>query len=99
MREICIPISDFGDDEIAEVTLTVGQKKLSYSFKVESFPWNLDESLDHSDDSDVHHASPEQIMMLRGALAGYDKSWELVQIYTPRKDAKHIQVLYRKKNH
>lgn len=97
MREICIPISDFGEDEIAEVTLTLGQKKVNYSFRVESFPWNLDASKGEEDDSDGHHATVEQIMMLRGALASYDKSWELVQIFTPRKGATHIQVLYRKR--
>lgn len=98
MREICIPISDFGDDEIAEVTLSVGQRKVNYSFRVESFPWSIEGIQESDDDSDGHHATIEQIMLLRKELAAYDKSWELVQIFTPRKGATHIQVLYRKKS-
>ena len=99
MREICIPISDFGENEIAEVPLTVGQKKLNYSFRVESFPWEIDESTKIDEDSDSQHATLEQIMLLRKSLASYDKGWELIQIFTPRKGASHIQVLYRKRNH
>jgi len=98
MREICIPISDFGDDEIAEVMLTVGQRKVNYSFRVESFPWNIEGVRIENDDSDGNHATLEQIILLRKELATYDKSWELVQIFTPRKGATHIQVLYRKRN-
>jgi hypothetical protein len=38
MREICIPVPGFGEDQIADVTLTIGDKKVSYSYRVESFP-------------------------------------------------------------
>ena len=98
MREICIPLSDFGDDEVAEVTLTVGQKKVNYSFRVESFPWNIERETFQNEDAEGQHATIEQIMMLRKSLASYDKEWELVQIFTPRKGASHIQVLYRKRH-
>lgn len=99
MREICIPVSDFGENEIAEVTLTVGQKKLNYSFRVESFPWSIDDSVAANGELDQQHATLEQIMLLRKSLASYDKGWELIQIFTPSKGASHIQVLYRKRNH
>jgi hypothetical protein len=98
MREICIPISNFGEDEIAEVTLSVGYRKISYSFRIESFPWDLEGTKPEEYDDDRYHASIEQIMNLRKALTEYDKSWELVQIFTPCKGATHIQVLYRKRN-
>jgi len=99
MKEICIPVPAFGEDQIAEVTLTVGNKKLSYSYRVESFPWNLDSNPQEIANFDEHeHASAEQIMILKSALATYDKGWELIQIFTPRKGATHIQVLYRKRN-
>lgn len=98
MKEICIPVPGFGEDQIAEVTLTVGEKKISYSYRVESFPWNLEGNAPELPDQEYEHASLEQIVMLRNALAGYDKGWELIQIFTPRKGATHIQVLYRKKN-
>lgn len=98
MKEICIPVPGFGEDQIAEVSLTVGDKKVSFSYRVESFPWNLEDVPETSIYDDHDHASLEQIMYLRKTLANYDKDWELIQIFTPRKGASHIQVLYRKRN-
>lgn len=97
MKEICIPISNLGDDEIADVVVTIGGKKMSYSFRVESFPWSINSEQSSLDD-DAIHASFEQITQLRNSLANYDSGWELIQIFTPRAGASHIQVLYRKKN-
>ena len=97
MKEICIPISNLGDDEIADVTVTIGGKQLSYSFRVESFPWSIGSEQVSSDD-DTLHATLEQITQLRNSLSTYDSGWELIQIFTPRAGATHIQVLYRKKN-
>ena len=97
MKEICIPISNLGDDEIADVTLTIGGKQISYSFRVESFPWSINTDNDSPDD-DSMHATIEQIEQLRKSIANYDSGWELIQIYTPSRGATHIQVLYRKRN-
>jgi len=97
MKEICIPISNLGEDEIADVVLTIGGKKISYSFRVESFPWSLS-SDQTSTDEDTQHATLEQIAQLRSSIANYDSGWELIQIYTPSHGASHIQVLYRKRN-
>ncbi len=97
MKEICIPIPSMGEEEIADVTLTLGGRRISYSFRVESFPWSVDTGQE-TDDDDSQHASMEQIIQLRQAIASYDRGWELIQIYTPRKGATHIQVLYRKRN-
>jgi len=96
MREICIPISNLGEDEIADVTVTIGGKKMSYSFRVESFPWSVDSNQELGEE-DLPHASLEQIAQLRSSISNYDKNWELIQIFTPRTGATHIQVLYRKK--
>ncbi len=98
MKEICIPISNLGEDEIADVTVTIGGKKMSYSFRVESFPWSINPAQTSSSDDDTQHATLEQIVQLRNSLANYDSGWELIQIFTPRIGATHIQVLYRKKN-
>ena len=97
MKEICIPISNLGEDEIADVIVTIGGKKMSYSFRVESFPWSVSSEQSTTDD-DTLHATLDQINQLRFSLDNYDKGWELIQIYTPRAGASHIQVLYRKKN-
>lgn len=98
MKEICIPVPGFGEDQIADVTLTVGDKKVSFSYRVESFPWNIEGQPQIPSLDDHDHATIEQIMQLRKTLASYDKGWELIQIFTPRKGATHIQVLYRKRN-
>lgn len=96
MKEICIPISNLGDDEIADVTVTIGGKKMNYSFRVESFPWSVNSEQTIAED-DTLHATLDQINQLRSSLDNYDKGWELIQIFTPRAGASHIQVLYRKK--
>ncbi len=99
MKEICIPVPGFGEDQIADVTLTVGDKKVCYSYRVESFPWIIEQLQKDEDSPDENeHATPEQIMNLRKYLGEYDKGWELIQILTPSRGASHIQVLYRKKN-
>ena len=97
MKEICIPISNLGEDEIVDVMVTIGGKKMSYSFRVESFPWSVS-SEQNTSENETLHATLDQINKLRFSLDSYDKGWELIQIYTPRAGASHIQVLYRKKN-
>ena len=96
MKDLCVPIPNFGEDEIADIELRVGDKKMSYSFRVESFPWKVDDELSVTDD-DVS-ASLARIYRLKRSIEGYDKNWELIQIFTPNDSAKHIQVLYRRRN-
>lgn len=94
MKEICIPITHFGEDDIAEVQVTVGGKKYNYNFRVESFPWEVkDEDLD-----DEMTKSLARIALLKKSINSYDDGWELIQIFTPSENATHIQVLYRKKD-
>jgi hypothetical protein len=96
MKDLCVPIPNFGEDEIADIDLRVGDQKISYSFRVESFPWEVEDELSVADD-DVT-SSLARIYRLKRAIEGYDKSWELIQIFTPNENAKYIQVLYRKRN-
>ena len=63
---------------------------------MESFPWEVEDELSIADD-DVS-ASLARIYRLKRAIEGYDKDWELIQIYTPLENARYIQVLYRKRN-
>ncbi len=95
LKDLCIPIPGFAENEIAELHLKVGDKKISYDFRVESFPWDADDEL--NGDSDHISLSLARISRLRKAIADYDKSWELIQIFTPADHSKFIQVLYRKK--
>jgi len=96
MRDICIPVQNFQDDEIAEVTLTVGGREINYNFRVESFPWIADDKFPATDDAEISE-SLLKIFKLKEAIRTYDKDWELIQIYTPNENAKSIQVLYRKR--
>ena len=50
MKDICIPIPQFQEDQIAEVVLKVGGKRISYNFRVESFPWMVDDKLSKFED-------------------------------------------------
>ena len=96
MKDLCVPIPNFGEDEIADIELRVGDRKISYSFRVESFAWQVEDEL--SVENDDVSASLARIYRLKRAIEGYDKNWELIQIFTPNENATHIQVLYRRRN-
>ena len=95
MKDLCVPVPNFGEDEIADIELRVGDKKVRYSFRVESFPWEVEDELSIADD-DVS-ASLARIYRLKRSIESYDRDWELIQIFTPSENAQHIQVLYRKR--
>lgn len=95
MKELCIPVPNIAENEIAEIYLKVGHERLNYLFRVESFPWDVEDELNQ--DNDPVHNSLARITRLKDAIASYDKSWELMQIFTPLENAHFIQVLYRKK--
>ncbi|MFC2096154.1 hypothetical protein ACFLQ3_00470 [Bacteroidota bacterium] len=95
LKDLCIPVPGFGENEIAELHLKVGDRKISYDFRVESFPWDVEDEL--NGDSDHISKSLARISRLRKSIADYDKTWELIQIFNPAETSKYIQVLYRKK--
>jgi len=95
MKDLCVPVPDFGEDEIADIELRVGDKKIHYSFRVESFPWEVEDELSVADD-DVS-TSLARIHRLKRSIESYDKNWELIQIFAPSENSQYIQVLYRKK--
>ena len=96
MKDLCVPVPSFGEDEVAVIDLKVGDKKIHYSFRVESFPWQVEDELSVAED-DVS-SSLARIYRLKRSIENYDKDWELMQIYTPAENAQHIQVLYRKRS-
>ena len=85
MTDICIPISHLGDNEIAEVLVSIGGVQKKHNFKIEAFPWNT--------------GSPVEVRidLLKRMIENYDKEWELVQIYNTGDRDKSIHVLFRKK--
>jgi len=96
MRDLCVPIPGFGEEEVAELHLKIGDKKISYDFRVESFPWDIQDELDKATEDELSR-SLARITRLKNALNSYDKDWELIQIFTPSENAHYIQVLFRKK--
>lgn len=92
MKDLCVPVPNFGNDQVVELTVKIAGEEMCYSFRVESFPWKTDRS-----EIDSPPDSLQRISRLKEAIAEYDKSWELIQIYTPAENATHIQVLYRKR--
>jgi len=95
MKDLCVPVPGFGDSEYAEITMTVGEKKQLINYRVESFLWESEE--DNSHKSDEISTSLLRIERLKKAIKDYDKTWELIQIFTPAANSGSIQVLYRKK--
>ncbi|MCF8242595.1 MAG: hypothetical protein K9J16_14550 [Melioribacteraceae bacterium] len=93
MKEICIPIPHFGENQIAEVEVTVNGKKEQFHFRVESFPWKVEAPVE----LEGEQAIEKKISNLREMIESYDDDWQLVQIFTPKENANYIQVLYRMK--
>lgn len=95
MKDICIPVPDFHENDQVEIQLIKGDRKESHHFRVVSFPWEIGEDEMHRIDAVGY--SLARIERLRNRITRYDKKWELIQIFTPSEDVKHIQVLYRKR--
>jgi len=95
MKGLCVPVSNFGENEIADIQLTIGGTKTTYSFRVESFPWDVEDGPGKFDDN--LSMSLARIERLKNAINNYDSDWELIQIFTPADNSKFIQVLYRKR--
>ena len=70
------------------VEVKINGKKRQYNFRVESFRWEPDDEIWEVE---------KKIKMLQSGLEGYDKSWELIQIFRPKENSKFIQVLYRQR--
>ena len=94
MKDITLPLPDFLEEQIAEVEVKINGKKRRYNFRIESFDWNTGSSTNPVYD---HDEISSKIENLRNQLSNYEKDWELIQIFTPREDAKNIQVLFRQK--
>jgi hypothetical protein len=95
MKEICIPIPYLKEQEIAEVEVSLAGQRLRYSFRVESFPWEINDEFSLL--TDPLERSLARIYKLKNAIESYDKEWELIQIFNPDGNADHIHVLYRRK--
>jgi len=93
MKEICIPLPDFLDQQIANVEVTINGEKRKYNFRVESFPWEIDEEAQLDENVRVE----KRINRLTQNIENYDKSWRLVQIFKPGTGSKHIQVLFKQR--
>jgi len=97
MKELCVPLPNFHDNQMAEIDLKVNGNRMTYNFRVESFPWDVHDELANNSSDEVTR-SLARITRLRNAIQAYDKNWELIQIFTPDEHAGFIQVLYRKRN-
>lgn len=93
MKDICIPIPKFEENQIAEVEVTVNGKKRKFNFRVESFAWDPTNG-NGADTTDISIVE-KKIQKLKDSIESYDKHWQLVQIYTPTPGSKYIQVLFR----
>ncbi len=93
MKDLTIPLGNFLEEQIAEVEVKINGKKRRYNFRIESFPWEIEEELKNAAEDEIEL----KIDRLRKNIENYDKSWELVQIFSPSENAKHVQVLFRQK--
>jgi len=91
MKEICIPIPDFLDRQIAHIEVTVNGEKRRYNYRIESFLWETE------DDKimDENQRIETRINRLKNSIENYEANWRLVQIFKPGRNSSHIQVLFR----
>lgn len=90
MNDICIPLPRI-EANAAEVEVRVEGKPRKFNFRVESFPWDVPEDVSSRSGTDL------RFQRFKSMIEGYDKHWELIQIYNPRPNAKTIQVLFRQR--
>ena len=93
MKDVTIPLPHFLEEQIAEVEVKINGKKRKFNFRIESFPWGAIPGEERDPNSEI----TAKIERLRKNIEGYDKSWDLVQIFAPSENAKHIQVLFRQR--
>lgn len=96
MNDICVPIPRIPEAKHAEVAVTVEGKVKAFNFRVESFSWQSDESQTNA--TDFLKIRADRIDNLKRSIEGYDKNWEVVQIYNPGPRDEYINVLFRQKN-
>jgi len=92
MREICIPVPSIPEGQVADIIFRLEGKEISFSYKLEAFPWEAENSESKSTTTEAN------IERLRDNIAALTSEWELIQIYTPDPKATHIHVLFRKRN-
>ncbi len=95
MNDICVPLPRLPEATHAEVEVKVAGRTRSFNYRVESFDWRPDEGTPGHER--FSHLRTDRINKLKRSIEGYDKSWELVQIYNPGPRDRHIQVLFRQK--
>lgn len=95
MNDICIPLPRIEEQQIAEVEIRVNGKARSVHFRVEAFPWAVEET------SRLHQAASSaaerRLRRLKSVIESYDRGWEMIQIYKPPPGAKFIKVLFRQR--
>jgi len=92
MREICIPVPSIPEGQVADIVFRLEGKEISFSYKLESFPWDTENGGNEAT------TTLDKVVKLREYIAALSSEWELIQIYTPDPKAKHINVLFRKRN-
>ncbi|MFQ5752775.1 MAG: hypothetical protein ACE5HI_12330 [bacterium] len=87
MNDICVPLPRFEPAKSAQVQVKIeNHQTQNYNYRVEAFEWLPDDEF-----------YEKRIQNLKSNIESYDKNWELIQIYNPGPQDKHIQVLFREK--
>lgn len=93
MKDLCIPIPHYDSNIEINILVTVGNEDKHIEYKVGVFPWEEEEDEKKTSKNNM----ARKISSLKKGLETFDNNWELVQLLTPSKDAKYIQVLFRKR--
>ena len=70
MNELCVPVPKITEDDVAEVTVSIKDQKIKYEFRIESFPWETEETL--ADTKDPLAISLGKIYKLKQTIESID---------------------------
>ena len=83
MQSLCVPIPDLDVEQVVEVGVKIDGKSHRFNYRVEAYDCHADQSSD------------ERISGLRDFIAGYDGSWQLMEIGTPTSSV--IPLMFRQR--
>ncbi|MCD4820312.1 MAG: hypothetical protein K8S23_16665 [Candidatus Cloacimonetes bacterium] len=84
MREVVLNIPTLEAEQNVEIDVRINGRKKTIKYRVEIISWEGSES-----------DSEEKVTVLKHAIKGYNKDWELIQIGAPNKN--DIPLMFRKK--
>jgi hypothetical protein len=90
MREIHIPIEEYDDNEIIEITVSTKGKKNVKKYRIETIICSSDK------EGFMKSSLLTRVDFIKRHLENSDKNWDLLQIFSDSNETDKIRVLLKK---